>query len=262
MWQPDCCRTSYMKNACRRETAAVRTCSPWGWRMAGGLKKKCGGGRFGTLVWMLFHFACLLQWVRSVWRARPCDSVGSPGSCPLTSGYYLIGVVTILASLMAQQVKESACKVGNLGSIPKLGRSPGGEQPTAIFLPGNLHGQKEPWGVQSVGSQRVRHDWNDWACMHDHFYLFAHLAGSLHAHPLSSSSGLGLNWININKSQENVALTSASCPIMLFSLLWPDAALLNLGTWHFELANSSPWTAVLCFEHCLTTALTSIGLPW
>ena len=156
MWQPDCCHTSYMKNACRRETAVVRTLGPWGWSMAGTLKKRHGDGRFGTLVWMVFHFACLLRWVRSIRRAQPCDSVGSPDSCPLTSGYYLIGVMTILASLMAQQVIESACKVRNLGSIPKLGRSPGGEQPTAVFLPGNLHGRKEPCGVQSMGVTKSR----------------------------------------------------------------------------------------------------------
>ena len=30
------------------------------------------------------------------------------------------------ASLVAQTVKESACDVGDLGSIPGLGRSPGG----------------------------------------------------------------------------------------------------------------------------------------
>ena len=93
MWQPDCCHTSYMKNACPRETAAVRTCGPWGWRMAGTLKKRHGDGRFGTLVWMVFRFACLLRWLRSIRRAQPCDSVGSPDSCPLTSGYYTLGAV-------------------------------------------------------------------------------------------------------------------------------------------------------------------------
>ena len=31
------------------------------------------------------------------------------------------------ASLVAQLVKESACNAGNLGSIPRLGRSPGEE---------------------------------------------------------------------------------------------------------------------------------------
>ena len=31
------------------------------------------------------------------------------------------------ASLVAQTVKETACNVGDLGSIPELGRSPGEE---------------------------------------------------------------------------------------------------------------------------------------
>ena len=30
--------------------------------------------------------------------------------------------------------------------------------PTLVFLPGQFHGQKEPGGLQSVGSQRVKHD--------------------------------------------------------------------------------------------------------
>ena len=32
-------------------------------------------------------------------------------------------------------------------------------QPTPVFLPGESHGQRKPNGLQSVGSQRVRHDW-------------------------------------------------------------------------------------------------------
>ena len=37
--------------------------------------------------------------------------------------------------------KESACNVGHLGSMPGMGRSPGGEQePTPVFLPGEF-----PW---------------------------------------------------------------------------------------------------------------------
>ena len=49
--------------------------------------------------------------------------------------------------------KESTCNAGDPGSIPGLGRSPGeGEQlPTAVFLPGEFHGQRSlagcsPWG--------------------------------------------------------------------------------------------------------------------
>ena len=31
-------------------------------------------------------------------------------------------------------------------SVPALGRSPGGGQPTPVFLPGELHGQRNPVG--------------------------------------------------------------------------------------------------------------------
>ena len=50
--------------------------------------------------------------------------------------------------------KESTCSVGDLGSIPGLGRSPGrgrAWQPTLVFLPEEAH------GLQSMGSQRVGH---------------------------------------------------------------------------------------------------------
>ena len=48
--------------------------------------------------------------------------------------------------------KESACNAGDLGSIPRLGRSPGGGhgKPTPVFLPRESHGQRSlagysPW---------------------------------------------------------------------------------------------------------------------
>ena len=51
--------------------------------------------------------------------------------------------------------KESACSVGDLGSIPGSGRSPGeGKQLlTLVFLPGESHGQRSlvgysPWGCK------------------------------------------------------------------------------------------------------------------
>ena len=54
--------------------------------------------------------------------------------------------------------KESSCNVGDLGSIPGLGRSPGGGQPTGVFLPGEWGWTEEPGGQRSVGSQRAGHD--------------------------------------------------------------------------------------------------------
>ena len=47
--------------------------------------------------------------------------------------------------------KYSACNVGNLGSIPRLGRSPG----EGKGYPLQYSGQKIPWTMQSLRSQRV-----------------------------------------------------------------------------------------------------------
>ena len=45
--------------------------------------------------------------------------------------------------------KESACNMGDLGSIPGLERSPGGRacQPTPVFLPGASPRTEEPGGL-------------------------------------------------------------------------------------------------------------------
>ena len=54
--------------------------------------------------------------------------------------------------------KESACNVGNLGSLPGLGRSlEKGWQPIPVFLPGESPWTEEPGGLQSMVSQRFRH---------------------------------------------------------------------------------------------------------
>ena len=52
--------------------------------------------------------------------------------------------------------KESAFNVGDLGWIPRLGRSPRRWQPIPVFLPGESPWTEEPGGLQSMGSQRVR----------------------------------------------------------------------------------------------------------
>ena len=48
--------------------------------------------------------------------------------------------------------KESACNAGDLGSIPELGRSPGGGNgPTPIVLPRESHGQRSLEGYSQWG---------------------------------------------------------------------------------------------------------------
>ena len=57
--------------------------------------------------------------------------------------------------------KESACSAGDLGSIPGLGRSPGegNGNPHYSILAWKISQTEEPGGLQSMGLQRVRHDW-------------------------------------------------------------------------------------------------------
>ena len=55
--------------------------------------------------------------------------------------------------------KESACNVGDLGSIPELGKSPGERN----GYPLQYHSWDSPWteepgGLQSMGLQRVEQD--------------------------------------------------------------------------------------------------------
>ena len=55
--------------------------------------------------------------------------------------------------------KESACNVGELDSIPELGRSPGeGNGNPLSILAWRITWTEEPGGLQSMGSQRVGHD--------------------------------------------------------------------------------------------------------
>ena len=49
--------------------------------------------------------------------------------------------------------KESACNVGDLGSVPALGGSPGERNGYPLQYSGEFHGLYSPWGC------RVRHDW-------------------------------------------------------------------------------------------------------
>ena len=56
--------------------------------------------------------------------------------------------------------KESACNAGDLGSIPGSGRSFGeGNGNSLQILAWSIPWTEEPGGPQSMGSQRVGHDW-------------------------------------------------------------------------------------------------------
>ena len=57
------------------------------------------------------------------------------------------------------EVKASACNVGDLGSIPGLGRSPGeGTGNSLQYSCLRIPWMEKPCGLQFTGSQRVEHD--------------------------------------------------------------------------------------------------------
>ena len=71
---------------------------------------------------------------------------------------YWVGPALMLGAPGGSDGKESACSVGDLGSISVLRKIPWRRkwQPTPGFSPGESHGQRNLAG--SMGSQRVRCD--------------------------------------------------------------------------------------------------------
>ena len=65
----------------------------------------------------------------------------------------------LVPSVVAQVVKASADNVGDPGSIPGLGRSPGeGNATHSSTLAWRIPRMEEPGRLQSMGLQRVGHD--------------------------------------------------------------------------------------------------------
>ena len=59
---------------------------------------------------------------------------------------------------MVKNMPANVRDIRDVGLIPGLGRSPGGGQPTPIYLPGETPWTEEPGGLQSMASQRVGHE--------------------------------------------------------------------------------------------------------
>ena len=60
--------------------------------------------------------------------------------------------------LVVKNIPANAGDIRDAGLIPRSGRSPGGEQPTPVFWPGEFPWTEEPGRLQSMGSQRVGHN--------------------------------------------------------------------------------------------------------
>ena len=69
-----------------------------------------------------------------------------------------INLITIMGFPGSSEVKASACNVGDLGSIPGSGRSPGEGNGNPLQY-SCLENPMEPGRLQSMGSQTVGYDW-------------------------------------------------------------------------------------------------------
>ena len=60
--------------------------------------------------------------------------------------------------------KESTCNAEDKSLIPGLGRSPGGGHGNPLqYSCWRIPWTEEPGRLQSIGLQRIRHDWSNWA---------------------------------------------------------------------------------------------------
>ena len=95
----------------------------------------------------------------SPWGRRESDT---------TERLTLLLLNTVQASQVAPVVKNPPARAGDVGSIPGLGRSPGGVwEPTPVFLPGESRGQRRLGGY-SLEGHRVGHDRSDSMHAHSH----------------------------------------------------------------------------------------------
>jgi len=127
----------------------------------------------GTLEWVAISFSNAWKWkvkVKSLCHVRflatPWTSAHqAPPSMGFSSQEYWSGVplpspvlyswtlLILYIVVYGSEVKASAYSVGDLGSIPGSGRSPGegNGNPTPVFLPGESHGRRSLVGYSPRG---------------------------------------------------------------------------------------------------------------
>ena len=78
---------------------------------------------------------------------------------------------TSQVTLVVKNLPANAGDVKDQGLIPGLGRSTreGNSYPLQHSCLENLW-TEEPGGLRSLGLQRARHNWSDWACVHYHWH--------------------------------------------------------------------------------------------
>ena len=106
-----------------------------------------------SYIFWLYHHTWTQPWLSALANSSLCNSLLFPQSftstsslqlliihyCPMLSAHYCL---MLSGFPCASAGEESTCNVGDLGSIPGLGRSPGEGigLPTPVFWPGEFHG--------------------------------------------------------------------------------------------------------------------------
>ena len=101
------------------------------------------------LIWVLGCSSIVCSWLKCI--------CGSFEIC-------WVFFVVVMGFPGGSEGKESACNIGDSGLIPGSERSPGGGngnrlQYSCLENPKKIPFTEEPGGLQSMGSQRVRHYW-------------------------------------------------------------------------------------------------------
>ena len=91
---------------------------------------------------------------------------------PPLSIYIYIYTHTYAWTSQVELVVKNPTANADVGSIHGLGRSPGGGNGNPLHsLAWRIPWTEEPGGLQSIGSQRVRHGWSELAHIEIHIYL-------------------------------------------------------------------------------------------
>ena len=141
--------------------------------------KGCKNARYGvgksrtrlSDLTFTFHFHALEKTMAThssilAWRI---PGTAQPGGL-LSMGSHRVGHdwSDLAAAAAAREIRAQNPSGSDAGDRfnPWVRQSPGGWHGTPAFLPG-IPWTEEPGGLQSIGSQRVRHNWNDLACKGD-----------------------------------------------------------------------------------------------
>ena len=119
------------------------------------------------------HVSCISRWILYHWAIREALFFKRSLEFYLFICFWLCCVFVAVCRLLiaiglscygrpscSSDSKESACSAGDLGSILGLRRSPGEENGSPLqysCLENSM--DRGPGGLQSMGSQRVRHNW-------------------------------------------------------------------------------------------------------